>query len=213
MQKNVQSIAPSFTPVTSPQIDDPEPQGTLPTGPTGVVHRGGGGAPAPWHKRLALTKAPTPAAHHVLLVLGAFVLDDASDAWPSKATLASMTGRSPRVVQRALRELKSAGLISVRQSSGRTPHYRLSVAPPETPTSPQGRRPRLPKYVPVKLYKIRKQQQLPTTRLRRYCSPPSNPRRCCHLSLVDLTNKTHKPNSLAATPASHARTPGPLATG
>ena len=69
--------------------------------------------------------------------------DDVSDAWPSKATLASMTGRSPRVVQRALRELKSAGLISVRQSSGRTPHYRLSAGPPETPTSPQGSRPRL----------------------------------------------------------------------
>ena len=132
-----QSIAPVFT---SPQIADPEPQGTLPTGPTGVVYRGAG--PVPWHKRLALTTAPSPTAHHVLLTLGSFVSDDASDAWPSKATLASMTGRSPRVVQRALRELKSAGLISVRQSSGRTPHYRLSTAPPEMPTTLQGRRPR-----------------------------------------------------------------------
>ena len=35
-----QSIAPSFTPVTSPQIDAHESQGTLHTGPTGVVHRG-----------------------------------------------------------------------------------------------------------------------------------------------------------------------------
>ena len=141
MQKNGQSIAPSFTPVASPSIVAHEPQSTLPVGPTGVVHRGAG--PVPWHKRLALTKAPSPAAHHVLLVLGSFVSDAASDAWPSKATLASMTGRSPRVVQRALRELKSARLISVRQSSGRTPHYRLSAAPPETPASLQGRRPRL----------------------------------------------------------------------
>ena len=137
------SVSPNFTDASSPQIDAHERQPSLPTGPTGVVHRGGGGAPAPWHKRLALTKAPSPTAHHVLMVLGSFVSDDASDAWPSKATLASMTGRSPRVVQRALRELKSAGLLSVRQSDGRTPHYRLSAAIPETPTSPQGSRPRL----------------------------------------------------------------------
>ena len=131
-----------MTPLANRSIaPDPETQGTLPTGPTGVVHRSAG--PVPWHKRLALTKAPTPAAHHVLLVLGSFVSDDASDAWPSKATLAAMTGRSPRVVQRALRDLKSAGLISVRQSSGLTPHYRLSTAAPETPASPEGRRPRL----------------------------------------------------------------------
>ena len=135
------SVAPNLTDASNPTRDSHERQPSLPTGPTGVVHRGGGGAP--WHKRLALTKAPSPTAHHVLMVLGSFVSDNASDAWPSKATLASMTGRSPRVVQRALRELKSAGLLSVRQSDGRTPHYRLSAAPPETPTSPQGSRPRL----------------------------------------------------------------------
>ena len=62
-----------------------------------------------------------------------------------------MTGRSPRVIQRALRELKAAGLISVQQSNGRTPLYRLSTPIPETSTSrggetstsPGGRRPRL----------------------------------------------------------------------
>ena len=42
MTKNVQSIAPS-SPVASPQIDAHERQGTLPTGPTGKVHRGGSG--------------------------------------------------------------------------------------------------------------------------------------------------------------------------
>ena len=39
------SIAPVFTSVTSPQIADSEPQGTLPVGPTGVVHRGAGPIP------------------------------------------------------------------------------------------------------------------------------------------------------------------------
>ena len=40
MNKSNQSIAPDSFPVTSPQIDDTERQGTLHTGPTGVVHRG-----------------------------------------------------------------------------------------------------------------------------------------------------------------------------
>ena len=150
--QNAQSIAPSFPPVASPKIDGTERQGTLPVGPTGRVHRGGG---VPWHKRLALTKAPSPAAHHVLLVLGSFVSSSAEEAWPSKATLASMSGRSPRVVQRCLSELKAAGLISVRLSNGGSSHYRLTtatldarvpppldarVSPPQTPASPKGTR-------------------------------------------------------------------------
>ena len=32
MRTASRSIAPSFPPVASPQVDDPEPQGTLPTG-------------------------------------------------------------------------------------------------------------------------------------------------------------------------------------
>ena len=39
------SIAPVFASVTNPQIADSEPQGTLPVGPTGVVHRGAGPIP------------------------------------------------------------------------------------------------------------------------------------------------------------------------
>ena len=149
--QNAQSIAPSFPPVTSPQIYAHERQPSLPVGPTGLVHKGG----VPWHKRLALTKAPSPAAHHVLLILGSFVSSSAEEAWPSKATLASMSGRSPRVVQRCLSELKAAGLISVRLSNGGSSHYRLTtatldarvpppldarVSPPQTPASPKGTR-------------------------------------------------------------------------
>ena len=148
--QNAQSIAPSFPPVTSPQIYAHERQPSLPVGPTGLVHKGG----VPWHKRLALTKAPSPAAHHVLLILGSFVSSSAEEAWPSKATLASMSGRSPRVVQRCLSELKAAGLISVRLSNGGSSHYRLTtatldarvpppldarVSPPQTPASPEVR--------------------------------------------------------------------------
>ena len=131
--QNAQSIAPSFPPVANPQIDATEQQGTLRTGPTGRVHRGG----VPWHKRLALTKAPSPTAHHVLLTIGSFVSDGQSDAWPSVATLASMTGRGSRVVQRALRELEGVGLISGEPVKGGTTRYRLTVATPvvhDTPT-------------------------------------------------------------------------------
>ena len=102
-----------------------DPQQTLPVGPTGVIHRGGGGAP--WHKRLALTKAPSPTAHHVLLTLGSFVTDGQSDAWPSVATLASMTGLSRRAVQTALRALENASIIT-NDTVGRSSRYRLVVS-------------------------------------------------------------------------------------
>ena len=133
MATNAQSIYENSAEFTRRKIDDTDAQRTLGLGP-GRVHRGGGGVP--WHKRLALTAAPSPAAHHVLLILGSFVSSSAEEAWPSKATLASMSGRSPRVVQRCLSELKAAGLISVRLSSGNTSHYRLTTALPETPASP-----------------------------------------------------------------------------
>ena len=58
---------------TQPSTTD-ERQPSLGLGPTGVVHKGG----VPWHKRLALTTAPSPTAHHVLLTLGSFVSDGQS---------------------------------------------------------------------------------------------------------------------------------------
>ena len=148
MALNIQSISENST-FTTPETDGTQQQGTLPVGPTGVVHRGGG---VPWHKRLVLTRAPTPAAHHILLVLGSFVSDSATDAWPSIAWLADKSGRSPRVVQRCIRELRDAGLVAVRLSSGGTSHYRVKpltpttpASPPTTPASSPPRRPRHPK--------------------------------------------------------------------
>ena len=147
--QNAQSIAPSFPPVTSPQIYAHERQPSLPVGPTGLVHKGG----VPWHKRLALTKAPSPTAHHVLLVLGSFVSDGESDAWPSLTTLASMTGLSDRAVRKALRALEGANLVTTEYVSGRSSRYRLAstpeppaggprnvVPPPPEPRSPEGTR-------------------------------------------------------------------------
>ena len=126
MKTNAQSIS-EIAPAASPQIAAHERQPSLSVGPTGVVHRGAG--PAPWHKRLALTKAPSSTAHHVLLVLGSFVSDGESDAWPSLTTLASMTGLSDRAVRKALRALEGANLVTTEHVSGRSSRYRLSSTP------------------------------------------------------------------------------------
>ena len=127
MKTSVQSISPCDTPFTSPHLAAHERQPSLSVGPTGVVHRGAG--PAPWHKRLALTKAPSATAHHVLLVLGSFVSDGESDAWPSLTTLVSMTGLSHRGVRKALRALEGANLVTTEHVSGRSSRYRLSSTP------------------------------------------------------------------------------------
>ena len=154
MRSNTQSVSPSFPHDATPEIVEQEQQ-ALGLGP-GRVHRGG---TVPWHKRLVLTRAPSPAAHHILLVLGSFVSDSATDAWPSIAWLADKSGRSPRVVQRCIRELRDAGLVAVRLSSGGTSRYRLipttpaspthdaSGAPPTTPASSPPRRPRHPEVL------------------------------------------------------------------
>ena len=55
MATNIQSISEN-SPLTTPEIGDSETQGTLPVGPTGRVHRGGG--TVPWAKRCALTLTP-----------------------------------------------------------------------------------------------------------------------------------------------------------
>lgn len=139
--QNARSISEN-SPFTTPEIDDTDPQRALGLGP-GRLHRGAG--PVPWHKRLVLTRAPSPAAHHILLVLGSCVSDSATDAWPSVAWLADKSGRSCRVVQRALRELEGVGLLSGETVKGGTTRYRLTadtpdarVTPPLTPASPEG---------------------------------------------------------------------------
>ena len=130
MLTNTRSIS-EISPSATPEIGDSEAQGTLPVGPTGRVHRGGG--TVPWAKRLALTTAPSPTSHHVLLTLGSFVSDAQSDAWPSVATLASMTGLSRRAVQTALRALEGAHLVTTETVSGRASRYRLACAPAAPP--------------------------------------------------------------------------------
>ena len=124
MATNAQRISP----------DRSTAQSTLRLGPTGLVHRGGG--TPPWSKQLVLTRAPSPAAHHIFLMLGSFVADSATDAWPSIAWLADKSGRSARVVQRCIRELREAGLVAVQLSNGGTSRYRLSPSTPTTPASP-----------------------------------------------------------------------------
>ena len=123
--QNARSI-PETSPFTTPEIDGTDPQRALGLGP-GRLHRGAG--PVPWHKRLALTRAPSPTAHHVLLVLGSFVSDGESDAWPSVATLVSMTGLSERAVRTALRALEGVNLVTTEHVSGRSSRYRLAPTP------------------------------------------------------------------------------------
>ena len=120
--ENAAIVSPEPLPVTSPRIGDTGRQLTLHVGPTGVIHRGG----VPWHKRLALTKAPSPTAHHVLLTLGSFVSDGQSEAWPSVSTLVSMTGLARRTIQRALRVLEAEHLVQTETVVGRSSRYRLA---------------------------------------------------------------------------------------
>ena len=121
-----QSIAPSFTPVTSPQIADSEPQGTLHTGPTGVVRRGAGRASNEARAWLAVANV-TPTGYRV----GVFMANHSRYAraadrrrnvapaeifcfWP-QAKIAAELGCSERQVSRGVRSLREAGALTVRQ--------------------------------------------------------------------------------------------------
>ena len=92
-------------------------QDSLPTGPTGVVHRGEG---VPWMKRCALTSCPGGAVGKaVFMVMASFVSGENRDAWPSVAKLAEMAAVSERSCQRALRSLEVAGLVVVGRGTGK----------------------------------------------------------------------------------------------
>ena len=179
---NVQNITPCDTPLTTPEIGDTDPQQTLHLGPTGVIHRGGA---VPWHKRLALTKAPSPTAHHVLLVLGSFVSDGQSDAWPSVATLTSMTGLSRRAVQTALRALEGANLVTTDTVPGRSSRYRLVAStcapaapppahllrPPCAPAAPEGTKEVIKRRKAAVLPSLSESQEAETTKSDRHTCP------------------------------------------
>ena len=165
---NVQSISPCDTPFATPSIGDTEPQQTLPVGPIGLVKSGG----VPWHKRLALTKAPSPTAHHVMLVLGSFVSDGQSDAWPSVATLASMTGLTRRTVQRALRALEEEQLVQTETVSGRSSRYRLaSTCVTVTPLPASQLRPPCVTVTPEGAKEVVKGRKAAASERRKYVQP------------------------------------------
>ena len=129
MKNARQSIAPSFTPVTSPQIDATERQGTLHTGPTGVVHRG----PEPrTEEELRDNREYLRVAGQVDFGQGKHVL---TLVWMSVAYYASLKpertcyarvdtlakkakGLSTRTVQRKLHELAELGYITTDHRSG-----------------------------------------------------------------------------------------------
>ena len=113
---NVQSISPDSTPFASHEISGTGQQQTLPVGPTGKVHRGGG--TVPWAKRCALSTAPSPSSKLLFMVLASFVNGPDEAAWPSQSTLADMTGLTARGVRNATKQLEAAGRIRVERMGG-----------------------------------------------------------------------------------------------
>ena len=149
MTKASQSIAPSFTPVTSPQIDATERQGTLHTGPTGVVHRG----PEPRteeelqdnreYLRVAGQVDFGPGKHVLTLVWMAVAyyasLKPERTCFARVDTLAKKAKWvSPRTVQRKLHELAGLGYISTDHRSGgyRSTYWDVELYPGQPSTSP-----------------------------------------------------------------------------
>ena len=147
--QNVQSIAPSFNPVASPQVDDPDPQGTLHVGPTGRLHRG----PAPRTKaelednreylRVAGQVDFGPSKHVLSLVWMAVAyyasLQPCRTCYARVDTLAKKAkGVSPRTVQRKLHELAGLGYISTSSRSGgyRSTYWDVHLDPAEN-SAPQ----------------------------------------------------------------------------
>ena len=116
MQTDKQSIAPEHPHGSSPEISGTERQRTLPTGPTGRVHLGGGGVP--WAKRCALSTAPSPSSKLLFMVLASFVNGPDEAAWPSQSTLAEMTGLTVQGVRNATKQLEAAGRIRVERKGG-----------------------------------------------------------------------------------------------
>ena len=176
---------------TPEPLESQTQQATLPTGPTGVVHKGGGGVP--WMKRCAETVCPGGApGKAVFMVLASFVADENRDAWPSVVKLASMAGLSERGCRNALRALEGAGLIRTEKVVGKSSRYRLTPAPragvstfnPGTscptprhlvPHTPAPRAPEVIKKLSEKLSKAVRTPPNPPVRGK--SSMPKNPRR------------------------------------
>ena len=127
MLTNAQSI-PENSPLTSPEIEGPERQGTLPVGPTGLVHKGGG--TVPWSKRCALTRTESKSSKLLFMILATFVNGPDEAAWPSQdPTLEAMTGLTSRGILNATKQLEAAGLVRVERKGGRSIRYWLRASP------------------------------------------------------------------------------------
>lgn len=79
----------------------------------------------------------------VLLCLCNFA-NDTGDCWPSISTLVKKTGLSERTVQRAIRRLIDAGILTIKERSGTSTNYRIHprhIGTPVTVTPPSPRHP------------------------------------------------------------------------
>lgn len=83
----------------------------------------------------------------VLLAIADSADDDGTDAWPSIETLARKTRLDERTVQRSIRRLADAGMLTVEEQAGgsarcradrRPNRYAVVMRPPETPDASRG---------------------------------------------------------------------------
>ena len=117
------SIAPSFTPVTSPQIDAHERQSTLPVGPTGVVHLGPGRPSR--SARTAAAWSPTdrwawayalPVSGIARAVAGCIAYhanNKTGLGWPGIGKIVTLTGFKRTAVIAAIKEIERGGHFKV----------------------------------------------------------------------------------------------------
>ena len=91
-----------------------------------ACHAWNDGSYEPPHRPLVLASS----IYFVLIVLANFHNDELQKAWPSQETLCRLTGLSRATINRALKELKDKGHISIwkERTSGQYPHsvYRIN---------------------------------------------------------------------------------------
>ena len=128
MENLARSIPPFSPSPATPEIGDTERQRTLPVGPTGVIHQGGG--TVPWAKRCALTRTESKSSKLLFMVLASFVNGPDEAAWPSQdPTLEAMTGLTARGILNATKQLEAAGLVRVERKGRRSIRYWLRAQP------------------------------------------------------------------------------------
>ena len=123
---NVQSISPCDTPFTTPEIDGPEQQGTLPVGPVVIVRQRPTGA--------QLREAMTALGIHGTARNVAYELltywSPGCKVFPSVGTLAEGLGYTPRTINTHLARLEQIGLWVRQPRTGRTNIYEMRLPGP-----------------------------------------------------------------------------------